>query len=157
MVFSYNRIMKQNLDGAGTAENNSISAEAACTNILSAADETRKERRRSSRGAGVRGCRSGKSSLDSHGTRDLAALLSAELDEATSIVEDGKSRSVSKRELIASQLVDRSAKADLQATKLLVELLNRIQPEAHSPEAEPLDAADEKVIATILARLGMAE
>jgi Family of unknown function (DUF5681) len=86
---------------------------------------------------------------------DLVALLCAALDAPTTIVEEGKRRRGTKRELIAAQLVDRSTQADLRATKLLVDLVQKIAPRL--PEAEPLDAADEKVIATILARLGMAE
>jgi Family of unknown function (DUF5681) len=85
---------------------------------------------------------------------DLVALLCAALDAPTTIVEDGKRRRGTKRELIASRLVDRSAQADIRATKLLLDLVQKIAPR---PEPAPLDEADEKVVATILARLGMAE
>jgi hypothetical protein len=92
-------------------------------------------------------------------TRDLAALLSAALDAPATIVEDGKRRRVTKRALIAAQLVDRSAQADLRATKLLVDLLHTIAPRALGPEfePEPPDAVDDQVITTLLARLGLAE
>lgn len=90
-----------------------------------------------------------------HRPQDLAALLSAALDQPTVIVEDGKRRRGSKRERIAAQLVARSADADLRATKLLLDLMRNLT--AGAPEAELLDEADEKVIATFLARLGMAE
>jgi hypothetical protein len=86
---------------------------------------------------------------------DLATLLCAALDAPTVTVENGKRRRVTKRELIAAQLVDRSAQADLRATKLLVDLVQKIAPRPAQPE--PLDDADEKVIANFLARLGMAE
>jgi Family of unknown function (DUF5681) len=86
---------------------------------------------------------------------DLTALLCAALDKPATIVEDGKRRRGTKRELIAAQLVDRSAQADLRATKLLVDLVQKIAP--RPPEPEPLDDADEKVIASFLARVGMAE
>jgi Family of unknown function (DUF5681) len=86
---------------------------------------------------------------------DMVALVSAALDRPTTMVEDGKRRRVSNRELIASQLVDRSAQADLRATKLLIDLMQKVAVGA--PEAESLDEADEKVITTFLARLGMAE
>ena len=92
-------------------------------------------------------------------TRDLAALLSAALDARVAVVEDGKRRRVSKRALIAAQLVDRSAQADLRATKLLVDLLLTIAPPAlgGATEPAPLDAAEDKAVATLLARLGLAE
>jgi hypothetical protein len=83
--------------------------------------------------------------------------LSAELDGPVIIVEDGERRNATKRELIAAQLVDRSAKADLHATRLLVDLLDKIHQAPPPGEPGDLDAADEKVIATVLARLGMAE
>ena len=88
-------------------------------------------------------------------TRDLAALLGAALDAPATLVEDGKRHRVAKRALIAAQLVDRSAQADLRATKLLVDLLHTIAPRALGPE--PGDAAEDKVITTLLARLGLAE
>ena len=102
--------------------------------------------------AGDRGCRR-------RSTRDLAALLSAALDARVAVVEDGKRRRVSKRALIAAQLVDRSAQADLRATKLLVDLLLTIAPPAlgGATEPAPLDAAEDKAVATLLARLGLAE
>ena len=92
-------------------------------------------------------------------TRDLAALLGAALDAPATLVEDGKRRRVAKRALIAAHLVDRSAQADLRATKLLVDLLQTIVPRALGPELEPepFDAAEDKVITTLLARLGLAE
>ena len=92
-------------------------------------------------------------------TRDLAALLSAALDARVAVLEDGKRRRVSRRALIAAQLVDRSAQADLRATKLLVDLLLTIAPPAlgGATEPAPLDAAEDKAVATLLARLGLAE
>ena len=101
----------------------------------------------------------GDSGRERRSTRDLAALLSAALDAPVAAVEDGKRRRVSKRALIAAQLVDRSAQADLRATKLLVDLLQTIAPPAlgGASEPAPLDAAEDKAVATLLARLGLAE
>jgi hypothetical protein len=89
---------------------------------------------------------------------DLAALLLEALDKPATLFEDGVHRRVTKRELIAAKLVDRSAEADLRATKLLVDLLQKIQKAApHKSEPPPLDEFDEKVVASLLMRLGMAE
>jgi Family of unknown function (DUF5681) len=87
--------------------------------------------------------------------RDLAAMVSKALDTPTFIIDDGKRRRATKREAIAAQLVDQSAQADLRATKLLIEILDKIE---HKREAvQPgFDADDEKVIAGLLARLGRA-
>jgi uncharacterized protein YbjT (DUF2867 family) len=91
-------------------------------------------------------------------TRDLAALLSAALDAPATIVEAGKHRRVARRALIAAQLVDRSAQADLRATRLLVDLLRTIAPRALEPEPAPesIEAAEDEIRA-LLARLGLAE
>jgi Family of unknown function (DUF5681) len=86
---------------------------------------------------------------------DLVALLRTALDRRVTVVEDGKRRRRSQRELIAAQLVDRSAQADLRATKLLTDLMQKLA--AGAPASEPLDEADERVVTTVLARLGMAE
>jgi hypothetical protein len=90
-------------------------------------------------------------------TADLATLLAAALDKPAMIVEGGKRRRVTKREQILSQLVECSAQANLRAMKLLVDLMQKIAPRAPLPEPPPLDDVDEKVIATVLMRLGMAE
>ncbi|HJU19903.1 MAG TPA: DUF5681 domain-containing protein [Stellaceae bacterium] len=85
--------------------------------------------------------------------RNFAALLGAALDMPAVWVENGKRRRATKREVIAAQLVDRSAQADLRALRLLIDILDKIEPRR---EAEPADfgAEDNKVIANLLARLG---
>jgi hypothetical protein len=91
--------------------------------------------------------------------RDLAALLTAALDAPAIIVDDGKRRRATKRALIAAKLVDRSAQADLRATKLLLDLLQTIAPRALAPELEPepRGAGDDQAVTGLLARLGLAE
>jgi hypothetical protein len=91
--------------------------------------------------------------------RDLAELLSAALDAPATMVGNGKRRRVTKRALIAAQLVDRSAQADLRATKLLLDLVRRIAPGALAPDTEagPRDARDDAAVKSLLARLGLAE
>jgi hypothetical protein len=87
--------------------------------------------------------------------RDLALLLGAALDAPSVLVEDGKRRRVTMRELIAMRLVNRSPRADLHATRLLVDLVKTIVP--HAPAPEQLDETEKKVVDSLLARLGMAE
>ncbi|SRR5579884_478105 len=88
-------------------------------------------------------------------SRNFAALLGAALDMPAVLVENGKRRRATRREVIAAQLVDRSAQADLRAMRLLIDILDKVEPRR---EAEPADfgAEDEKVIANLLARLGRA-
>jgi hypothetical protein len=89
---------------------------------------------------------------------DLTALLGAALEAPATIVEDGISRRGTKREQIAAQLVESSANADIRATKLLLDLLEKLRPAAsRQTEPAPLGDDDEKVISLFLARLGAAE
>jgi hypothetical protein len=89
--------------------------------------------------------------------KDLPALLLAALDEKMAVTTDGRRRLVSKREAIVAGLVDRSADADLSATKLLIDMLKDIEKKVTPPEraadALPLGGADEAILANLAARL----
>jgi hypothetical protein len=95
------------------------------------------------------------------GSKVLAALLQQALDETAAAAEDnGQGRRQSKREVVIRRLVEKSAGADLAATKLLFELLRRADPNAVS--ADPGDAAPvgEDALALLkqrLARLARAQ
>jgi hypothetical protein len=68
---------------------------------------------------------------------DLASLLTAALDQPTS--SEGRNTGT-QREAIVAALVEKSASGDLQATKLLFELMRQIGPSAEppaSPENDP--------------------
>jgi Family of unknown function (DUF5681) len=84
---------------------------------------------------------------------DLGTLFGAALDAPTILVEGGRRRRVTRRELIAARLADRSAQARLRVTRLLVDLVTTIAPRT----PEPLDATEKKIVDAFLARLGMAE
>jgi hypothetical protein len=149
--------MRRNSDPAETAVTRAVAGDATAPEAVGAADQTPAVGSRLSGRMRSRKRRVGMRSAGTRTTDDLVALLSAELDGPTITVKDGERCTVTKRELIAARLVDRSANADLHATKLLVELLDKIQQAPHAADPGELDAADEKVIATVLARLGMAE
>ena len=72
------------------------------------------------------------------GSTSLAVLLQRALD-APAAAADGKRRRLTKREMMVRGLVERSAGADLAATKLLLELLRRTDP--HAIAADPAAAA----------------
>jgi hypothetical protein len=91
-------------------------------------------------------------------TKQFGALLLEALDRKTVVTIDGRRRRVTKREAIVAKLVEKSATADLRAVKLLLDLHTRAEKEIETAPREPeLDAADEKVIETVLFRLGPAE
>ena len=67
------------------------------------------------------------------GAKNLSTLFIEALNETVIIAENGGRRKISKREAIIKQLVNRSAKADWRAIKILLdmvrELEGRIEPE----------------------------
>jgi hypothetical protein len=69
---------------------------------------------------------------------------------------DGVRREITKREAVATQLVNKSTGADLRATKMLIDMLKDAEKKAGvapPPEPAPFTAADEEVMATFIARL----
>jgi len=87
--------------------------------------------------------------------KNLPALLVAALDEPVFVTADGRRRKITKREAVVAQLVNKSASADLRATKMLIDMLKDIEKKAGiAPPAETsLAPADEEVIEAFVARL----
>ena len=88
--------------------------------------------------------------------KNLPALLIEALDEPVTVTIDGERREITKRQAIATQLVNKSTGADLRATKMLIDALKDAEKKAGvAPPAEPapFTAADEEVMATFIARL----
>ena len=88
--------------------------------------------------------------------KNLSALLIEALDEPVTVTIDGERREITKRQAIATQLVNKSTGADLRATKMLIDALKDAEKKAGvAPPAEPapFTAADEEVMATFIARL----
>src|SRR5438552_11334493 len=73
------------------------------------------------------------------GSKSLPALLVAALDEPVTVTINGKRRRVTKREAIVTQMVDKSASADLRATKMLIDMLKDVEHKAGdaAPPPEP--------------------
>jgi len=93
------------------------------------------------------------------GSSSLAGILQRALD-APVVAADGKRRQVTMRELMVRSLVERSAGADLAATKLLFELLRKADPRAVAPEPEQTDPLAEDALRLLkerLARLASAQ
>jgi hypothetical protein len=93
-----------------------------------------------------------------HGPRpkNLPALLIEALDELVAAPIDGERSEITKREAVVTQLVNKSAAADLRATKMLVDMLKDAEKKAgvvRPPQPAPFTPADEEVMATFIARL----
>jgi hypothetical protein len=89
------------------------------------------------------------------GKKNLSTLLSDALDEPVIVVENGRRRTIPKREAIITQLVNRSAKADLKATQILLGMLRDLECRADPGPADPpaFTEADQQIIRRIQARL----
>ena len=68
--------------------------------------------------------------------KNLPALLAAALNEKVTVTENGKRRQVTKREAVIAQLVNKSASAELRATKMLIDMLRDIEKRADPAPAE---------------------
>ena len=94
-------------------------------------------------------------------SKDLASLLMRALDAPVTVVEAGTRRRLTKRELVIAQLVEKCAGADLRATKLLLDMLHKLERGAPAaPGDTASSAADDEVYAQVrakLARLALAQ
>jgi len=89
-----------------------------------------------------------------NGSNNLSTLLSEALNEPVIVAEDGGRRTISKRRAIITQLVNRSAKGDLRALKILLDILQEIERRAEPASSETsFSPSDDKVIAHLKARL----
>ena len=61
------------------------------------------------------------------GAKNLRTLLGEALNETVIVTENGGRRKVTKRQAIITQLVNRSATADLRAIKILLDIVRDIQ------------------------------
>jgi Family of unknown function (DUF5681) len=87
------------------------------------------------------------------GSKNLSTLLGEALSEHVIVAENGRRRKITKRQAIITQLVNRSAQADLRAIKILLDIQREIETRSN-PEAAATSfgLADEKVIAQLKAR-----
>jgi hypothetical protein len=71
------------------------------------------------------------------------------------LTQDGKRRQVTKREAVIAQLVNKSASAELQATKMLIDMLRDVEKRAEPAAAEknPFSPTDKEVVQQLVARL----
>jgi uncharacterized protein DUF5681 len=92
------------------------------------------------------------------GARNLRTLIEDELNVKVSITENGKRRSISKREAVAKQVVNKAAAGDPKAIPIL---LNHEQQSGATGGAaaqpELLGAEDQFVMANIIARIRQAD
>src|ERR1700737_5610604 len=71
------------------------------------------------------------------GSKNLLTLLNEALKEPVIVVENGRRRKIPKRQAITTQLVNRSAQADLKAIQILLTMLRDIEDPADPGAAIP--------------------
>src|SRR5882724_11019248 len=71
--------------------------------------------------------------------KSVPALLADALNETVVVTIDGRRRTITKREAIVTQMVDKSANADLRATKMLIDMMKDVEKKAGdiAPPPEP--------------------
>src|ERR1700745_3985945 len=98
--------------------------------------------------------RSGNPKGRPRGKKNVSTLLSAALDAAIIVVENGRRKKISKREAIITQLVNKSASADLKATQIVLAMLQDVEARAdNSSDSAAFTAADQEIIQRIQARM----
>src|SRR5260370_13628846 len=89
--------------------------------------------------------------------KSLPALLADALNETVVVTIDGQRRKITKREAIVTQMVDKSASADLRATKMLIDMMKGVEEKAGDAAPPPaprrLAEPDKEVVQQFVARL----
>jgi hypothetical protein len=89
--------------------------------------------------------------------KSLATSLVEGLNKKVVVTENGRRRKIAVREAITSQLINKSATADLRAIKMLLDLIKDAEKQAGAvpaPESPaPFTAADEEVVEQLIERL----
>src|ERR1700741_5588118 len=76
-------------------------------------------------------CRKGQSGTPGgRSQKKLHALLADALNEEVFVTVDGERRKITKREAVVHQLVNKSATADLRATKMLFDMIKDVEQKA---------------------------
>ena len=88
------------------------------------------------------------------GMRNMSTLLSTALNASIVVVANGRRKKITKREAIVTQLVNKSASADLKATQIVLAMLRDVESQADgSAEPAAFTEADQQIIRRIQARL----
>jgi hypothetical protein len=87
------------------------------------------------------------------GAKNFATILANALDAKVVVSENGKRKGISKREAIITQLVNKSAAADLRAIQLLMDVIQKVEGQAPPPQATEFEEADLKLIKGLRARM----
>ncbi len=94
------------------------------------------------------------------GSKNLRTLLAKALSETIVVVENGGRKKMTKRAAVIAQLVNKSAKADLRAIKILLDVEKEVEthstsgPGAAGATPADLDHSDREIIERFLKKQG---
>ena len=98
--------------------------------------------------------RSGNPNGRPRGRKNMSTLLNNALNGSVIVTENGRRKKITKREAIVTQLVNKSASADLKATQMVLAMLRDIEARADdSADPAVFTEADQQIIRRIQARL----
>jgi hypothetical protein len=98
--------------------------------------------------------RSGNPKGRPRGSKNLSSLLNDALNGWVVVVENGRRKKITKREAIITQLVNKSASADLKATQIVLAMLQEVESQADgAADQATLTEADHQIIKRIQARI----
>src|SRR5436309_11754158 len=88
------------------------------------------------------------------GKKNMSTLLSTALNASIVVVANGRRKRITKREAIVTQLVNKSAAADLKATHIVLAMLREVESQDDgSADPAVFAEADHEIIRRIQARL----
>ena len=88
------------------------------------------------------------------GKKNMSTLLSTALNASIVVVTNGRRKKITKREAIVTQLVNKSAAADLKATQMVLTMLRELESQDDgSADPAVFTEADHEIIRRIQARL----
>ena len=90
------------------------------------------------------------------GSKNLTTLLNDALNETVTVTENGRRRTITKREAVIKQLVNKSASAEARSLKILLDLMLNLEARARSsaaPTTPAIGPDDEEVLAQLKERL----
>ena len=89
------------------------------------------------------------------GVKNLASLFEKELNERLLVSENGRRRTISKREAMVKHLVNKAVSGDKRLMQLLLEEIRLIESRTSSPgsDSQIFDEADRQVIVQLQERI----
>jgi hypothetical protein len=92
------------------------------------------------------------------GSKNLATVVLAAVNELVTVNENGRRRKITKLEAITKQLTNKAASGETKPTQMLLGLLQWFEARPEAPEKpDVIEDADREIMARLVARLKVGE